>query len=122
MIRRPCLVLAVLCTTVPAAAQPPSPASTEPLALVNANLVGVRDGKITANATIVLRDGRVARIGTGAAPAGVKVIDLKGKYVLPGLIDLRPRFSQLPSIADRPLPRTVMPTTSRRSGVRSRRV
>jgi imidazolonepropionase-like amidohydrolase len=90
MIRLPRLVLAVLCMTVLAAAQVAqvTPAtSTEPLALVNATVVNVRDGKIAANATIVLRDGRIASVGTGAAPAGVKAIDLKGKYVVPGLID-----------------------------------
>jgi imidazolonepropionase-like amidohydrolase len=64
------------------------PASVaEPLALVNANLVNVRDGKITSNATIVLRGGRIESIGAAAAPSGVKTLDLKGKYVLPGLID-----------------------------------
>ncbi len=39
---------------------------------------------------IVIEDGRVAKIGTRAelpAPAGAVVIDLRGKTVLPGLID-----------------------------------
>ena len=64
------------------------PASVaEPLALVNANVVNVRDGKITSNATIVLRGGRIESIGAAAAPSGVKTLDLKGKYILPGLID-----------------------------------
>jgi imidazolonepropionase-like amidohydrolase len=67
---------------VPAAGAPP-----EPLALVGAHLVDVRSGRITPNATLVLRDGKIASVGVGAAPAGVKAIDLKGKYVLPGLID-----------------------------------
>ena len=61
--------------------------AVEPLALVNANVISVRDGRIAANQTIVLRNGRIDTVGTGAAPAGVKVLDLKGKYVLPGLID-----------------------------------
>jgi len=85
--RRLRLVLVIACTSVGLAAQTPAPASTAPLALVNANVVNVRDGKIAANATIVLRNGRIESIGGGAAPSGVKVIDLKGKYVLPGLID-----------------------------------
>jgi len=83
------LAVAVLCTLGHASAQPPvAPAGAAPdLALVNANVVNVRDGRVTANATIVLRGGRIASIGTAAAPAGVRVLDLKGKYVLPGLID-----------------------------------
>ncbi len=79
--------IAVLCTSITLAAQGPAPLSNEPLALVNATVVNVRDGRITPNATIVLRDGRIASIGSGAAPSGVRVLDLKGKYVLPGLID-----------------------------------
>src|SRR3954465_6540244 len=57
------------------------------LALVNATVVNVRDGRVTANTTIVLRGGRIVSIATAGAPAGVRAIDLKGKYVLPGLID-----------------------------------
>ena len=77
---------AVLCVGAAAGAQRPA-SSDEPLALVNANVVNVRDGRVTANATIVLRGGRIESMGTSAAPPGVRAIDLKGKYVLPGLID-----------------------------------
>ena len=78
------LTLAALASAaaVPAAAAPP-----EPLALVDANLIDVRTGRVTPHATLVFRDGKIASVGTGTAPAGVKAIDLKGKYVLPGLID-----------------------------------
>jgi imidazolonepropionase-like amidohydrolase len=58
-----------------------------PLALVNANVVNVRDGRIVPNATIVMRGGRLESIGSGPAPAGVRALDLRGKYVMPGLID-----------------------------------
>jgi imidazolonepropionase-like amidohydrolase len=61
--------------------------SAEPIALIHANVLNVRDGRVIGNATIVLRDGRVASVDTSAAPAGVRVLDLKGKYVVPGLID-----------------------------------
>jgi imidazolonepropionase-like amidohydrolase len=59
----------------------------EPLALVNANVLNVRDGRIAANATILVRAGKIESIGSAAAPSGIRTIDLKGKYVLPGLID-----------------------------------
>src|SRR3954471_10621564 len=62
-------------------------AEADGLALVNANVVDVRDGRVTANTTIVVRGGRIVSIATAGAPAGVRAIDLKGKYVLPGLID-----------------------------------
>jgi imidazolonepropionase-like amidohydrolase len=89
------LVLAVLCIFVNASAQRPAVPAAGALALIHANLLNVRDGRVTANATIVVRDGRIESIGAGAAPAGVTVIDLKGKYVLPGLIDAHTHASDL---------------------------
>jgi len=67
--------------------QPPAQRAAEAIAIVNANLVNVRDGRVIPNATIVIRDGRIESIGSGAAAGGVRAIDVKGKYVLPGLID-----------------------------------
>ena len=82
-------VVTILCAgvTIVIGAQPAAIRSSEPLALVHANLVNVRDGRVTSNATILLRNGKVESIGSAAAPAGVRTLDLKGKYVLPGLID-----------------------------------
>jgi imidazolonepropionase-like amidohydrolase len=62
------LTLALLLVATVTAQPRQSTAPAEPLALVNANVVDVR-------------------VAAGAVPAGVKTIDLKGKYVLPGLID-----------------------------------
>jgi dihydroorotase len=55
-----------------------------PLRLVNAQLVN--EGRIGA-ADVLIRGERIERIGSGAVPAGTTTIDLKGKYLLPGLID-----------------------------------
>jgi imidazolonepropionase-like amidohydrolase len=78
---------AVLFLAAAASAQRPMAPPNDPIALTHANVVNVRDGRITANATIVLRDGRIAAIDTNAPPSGVRVLDVKGKYVLPGLVD-----------------------------------
>ena len=67
--------------------QPPAQRAAEAIAIINANLVNVRDGRVIPNATIVIRDGRIESIGFGAAAGGERAIDVKGKYVLPGLID-----------------------------------
>lgn len=41
------------------------------------------------DADVLLRDGRVAELGTGlVAPAGTRVIDAKGRWVTPGIIDI----------------------------------
>jgi imidazolonepropionase-like amidohydrolase len=72
-------------------------AASEPeaIALVGAHVVDVRTGRVTANATVVLRDGKIASVGGGAAPAGAHVVDLKGKYLLPGLIDCHTHLANL---------------------------
>ena len=40
-----------------------------------------------ADATLLVRDGIVVSVRTGAPPAGVPVVDLSGSYVIPGLIN-----------------------------------
>jgi imidazolonepropionase-like amidohydrolase len=90
------------------------PPSNEPLALMNASVVNVRTGDVSRGATIVLRNGTVESIGTGAAPSGMRSIDLKGKYVLPGLIDAHTHIADLAS-ARRALESGV--TTARDAGV-----
>lgn len=59
----------------------------------------LRNGRLVNEGEIVeadlLIDGeRIARIGPGAAPAGAEVIDLDGRYVLPGLIDDQVHFRE----------------------------
>src|SRR4051812_16673826 len=88
------VVLSIL-LAVTASAQRPEAPSDASLALTNANVVNVRDGRILPNATLLIRGGRVESIGPGAAPAGVRVLDLKGKYVLPGLIDAHTHASDM---------------------------
>ena len=87
--------VAVLGAATLAAAQRSALGPVEALALVNANVVDVRDGRVAPNATIVLRDGRIASIGSSPAPAGARVVDLRGKYVLPGLIDAHTHASDV---------------------------
>ncbi len=85
--RTPIVAIAILCSSFVGLAQRAGVPSDLPLALINANVVNVRDGRIAPNQTIVLRNGRIQSIGTETAPGGPRVLDLKGKYVLPGLID-----------------------------------
>jgi N-acetylglucosamine-6-phosphate deacetylase len=76
-------LVAVIGAAVALAAQSSSGPSNEPLALINANVVNVRDGRVLSGATVVLRNGRIDSINTSPAPAGIKALDLKGKYLLP---------------------------------------
>ena len=54
------------------------------LLLVNAAIVN--EGRIFA-ADVLIRGDRIERIGAGPVPNGTTVIDLRGKHLLPGLID-----------------------------------
>jgi len=84
------LALAALVVATPAVPQT-APAR---IVLVQAGQVLDRPGKPARGpSTIVIRDGRVVDVRTGlldasaAEFAGAKVIDLRDKYVLPGLVD-----------------------------------
>jgi imidazolonepropionase-like amidohydrolase len=79
------------------AIQPPPSRAADVIAIVNANMVNIRDGRVTPNALIVMRGGRIDSIGSGAPPAGVRAVDLKGKYVLPGLIDAHTHAAEFES-------------------------
>ena len=66
----------------------------EPMALVNANVVDVRTGRVARGVTIVLRDGRIASVGPGAAEGATR-IDAGGRYVIPGLFDAHTHIGNL---------------------------
>lgn len=59
------------------------------LTLINANVVDVVDGTVTMGATVTITGGRIAAIAQGRvpAPAGVRTVDLGGRYLSPGLMD-----------------------------------
>ncbi|HEX9164919.1 MAG TPA: hypothetical protein VF862_03355, partial [Gemmatimonadales bacterium] len=84
------------------------------LALTGANVVDVASGVITRDVTVVLRGGRIERIGPGPAPTGAEILDLGGRYLLPGLMDAHTHLDNL-AAAKRALATGV--TTVRSSGV-----
>ena len=57
------------------------------LALTNANVLDVRTGEILESRTVVLQDGLIQSITTGAPPQGADVQNVNGYYVLPGFFD-----------------------------------
>jgi imidazolonepropionase-like amidohydrolase len=64
-----------------------APAAAETLAITGATIYQRADRKLDG-ATIVIRDGRIAEVGTGVAvPAGATRIDGTGKIVTAGLIE-----------------------------------
>jgi imidazolonepropionase-like amidohydrolase len=66
----------------------------ETLALTHASVVDVRSGAVARNVTVLMRGGRIESVGP-PAPAGVRVVDLRGRYVVPGLIDAHVHIGSL---------------------------
>ena len=66
----------------------PAEAQSDTWALVNARII-TGTGETIPRGTIVIRDGLIAAAGSGVAtPPDARVLDLDGKTVYPGMIDL----------------------------------
>jgi imidazolonepropionase-like amidohydrolase len=69
------------------AAAPPDPA----VALENVAIVSVLDERIHRGRTVLIRDGRIERVGPAGRvplPEGTRRVDATGKFLVPGLIDM----------------------------------
>jgi imidazolonepropionase-like amidohydrolase len=78
----------LLATATPVLAQAPArPAATYILA---GQLLADPDKPPRGNSTVIVRDGKVAEIRDGFAQpeAGAKVIDLRDRFVMPGMVDM----------------------------------
>jgi imidazolonepropionase-like amidohydrolase len=67
------------------------------LSIVNARVVNVRDGSVSSFVTIVVRNGRIESVGQSKSAPNSQVVDVKGHYVLPGLIDAHVHISDIDS-------------------------
>jgi imidazolonepropionase-like amidohydrolase len=62
-------------------------ASAQDIAIRNATILTVTKGKIE-NGTVLIQGGKITAVGTNVnVPAGVRVVDGSGKFVMPGIID-----------------------------------
>ncbi|MEO7963669.1 MAG: hypothetical protein ABIT38_07140, partial [Gemmatimonadaceae bacterium] len=67
------------------------PAADSAFAVSGGTVIDVRTGAHMANATVVVLKGRIQSVeGAGAhpMPRGMRVIDAKGKFIIPGLWDM----------------------------------
>jgi len=62
-----------------------SPAFAQSLTAITGGRV-LTGTSVIENGTVVIQNGRVVSVGTGAAPAGARVIDARGKVVTPGFV------------------------------------
>jgi imidazolonepropionase-like amidohydrolase len=80
----------------------PFPSTYRPFAsvptLIRGGTVMTAAGQIIPNGEVLLVDGKIAAVGERVdAPAGVRVIDARGKYVTPGVIDTHSHLGAYPS-------------------------
>src|SRR5262252_534660 len=72
-------------------------------AFVGATLVDGTGAAPVANATVVVRDGRIECAGRDCrVPAGAAVTDVSGKWILPGLVDAHVHLAQTGWVDGRP--------------------
>ncbi len=65
----------------------PGALAAQDVAIRNATILTITQGDIQ-NGTIVVRNGKITAVGPNVAiPAGIRVIDGTGKFVMPGIID-----------------------------------
>ena len=58
------------------------------LVLKNANIISMNGDEIIENGTVVVKNNRIQSVGKSIdIPTGTKVMDLEGKYLVPGFVD-----------------------------------
>lgn len=62
-------------------------ASAETFTIRNVSVVDPAAGAVLPNRTIVIEDGRIRSVGEGRARGRGRIIDGKGKFAIPGLVD-----------------------------------
>ncbi|QTE22054.1 amidohydrolase family protein [Polaribacter cellanae] len=61
------------------------------IAFTNARLITMNNDKIIENGTIIIHKNKIEKIGTSkaiAVPSNAKVYDMKGKTIMPGIVDV----------------------------------
>ena len=72
------------------------PSSTGTTAFVDVTVVPMDRERVIAHQTVIVRDGRIVALGATASttvPAGATRIDGRGKYLMPGLVDMHAHFA-----------------------------
>ena len=76
------------------------------VAITHATVVDVESGRRLADQTVVVRDGRIAAVGPASrvsVPVDARVVDGRGRYVIPGLWDMHVHAA-MPGLAQHFLP------------------
>jgi imidazolonepropionase-like amidohydrolase len=96
--RRLLLLISLLLSATLANPSPPSHAQARSiLVITNANVIDGISATPIKEATVIVRDGRIESVASGKAdiPAGATVLDLKGRWLLPGFVDAHAHLADL---------------------------
>ncbi|HEX8490854.1 MAG TPA: hypothetical protein VF626_07550, partial [Chthoniobacterales bacterium] len=77
----------------------------EKIALVNGTLIDPGTSQVVPNAVVLIEGDHISAVGDQAAAISIKdarIIDCKGKFILPGYIDTHVHFFQSGDIFARP--------------------
>jgi imidazolonepropionase-like amidohydrolase len=75
----------------------------QPVVIVGGNLIDVETGKVRENVSVLIENEIIRTIGTNLKiPAGAIVVDAKGKWLIPGLIDSHIHLFQSGGLYTRP--------------------
>jgi imidazolonepropionase-like amidohydrolase len=93
----PFLILSSLLCALPGESLRPQAQAPNVLVIINANLIDGLSAAPIKDATVFVRDGRIEQIASGKAPisASWTVLDLKGKWLLPGFVDAHAHLSDM---------------------------
>jgi imidazolonepropionase-like amidohydrolase len=75
----------------------PSVAAQQPVAITNVTVISMADTTAHRARTVIVRAGRIAEVGPASSvrvPAGARVVDGTGRYLIPGLVDMHVHTSK----------------------------
>ena len=89
----PALITIASLSVSPRTVAPQSESSS--FALTRANVIDGASNEPQLDVTVIVRGGKIEQIGKMNPPAGAEVIDLKGRWLLPGFVDAHAHISNL---------------------------
>ena len=72
-------------------------AAQQPVAITNVTVISMADTVAAPARTVIIQDGRIAQVGSAGAirvPAGARVVDGTGKFLIPGLFEMHAHTSK----------------------------